>query len=169
MQGKLFNGELRAEVSVNVSKTVRITWNDNNDNEGIRPTSVVMTLNGGTNPETIELNAGNNWTGTISNLIINNTYTWSVPEITRYKSSMNTNGDTTIVMLTKKEYNTLTISYVYLAGGVAHEPYVTTILEGESFSVTSPTIPGYTAYPAVVSGTMPAHNASQMVTYMVEE
>ena len=61
-------------------------------------------------------------------------------------------------------YYTLTIHYSYGDGTQARPDVVETLEEGSSYSVTSPTIDGYTASQSVVSGTL-SDNAEFTVTY----
>lgn len=59
----------------------------------------------------------------------------------------------------------LTINYVYADGTTAATSHSETLTVGEDYTVTSPTIDGYTADTTVVSGTMPAENVEVTVTY----
>ena len=63
--------------------------------------------------------------------------------------------------------HTLTIHYVYAdSTTVAVAPdYTATLEEGETYSVTSPVIDGFTASQTVVAGTMPAQDVTETVTY----
>ena len=60
------NTHTPAKTSVSVNKV----WNDQNDQDGIRPGSITVTLyaNGVSTGRTMTLNASNNWHGTFSNL-----------------------------------------------------------------------------------------------------
>ena len=60
---------------------------------------------------------------------------------------------------------TLTINYVKAEGGTAASTYTQTYTYGASYSVTSPTVEGYTPDQAVVTGTMGAGNVTITVTY----
>ncbi len=60
---------------------------------------------------------------------------------------------------------TLTINYVYANGGTAATAYSQSYNYGASYSVTSPSVTGYTPDQAVVSGTMGAANVTVTVTY----
>ena len=60
---------------------------------------------------------------------------------------------------------TLTVHYVYADNTEAHADYTAQVACGETYSVPSPVIDGYTADPAVVEGTMPAGNHEVTVTY----
>ena len=69
-----------------VATVVKI-WDDDDDRDGVRPDAVIMTLNTG---DTVELNAGNNWTGTIGDLPkyedgAEIEYTWSEEDIEGYE------------------------------------------------------------------------------------
>ena len=59
----------------------------------------------------------------------------------------------------------LTIHYVYASGGAAKPDYTEVLDFGAPYSVTSPSIPGYTADNPVVTGTMPAAPVTVTVTY----
>ena len=65
----------------------------------------------------------------------------------------------------KKNVFNLTIHYVYAEGGTAAEDHTDSVTFNGTYSVTSPTINGYTADTTVVSGTMPAENVEVTVTY----
>lgn len=59
----------------------------------------------------------------------------------------------------------LTINYVYADGTTAATSHSETLTVGNTYTVTSPTIDGYTADKPVVSGTMPAENVEVTVIY----
>ena len=59
----------------------------------------------------------------------------------------------------------LTIHYVYASGGEAKPDHTEVLDFGAPYSVTSPSIPGYTADKPVVTGTMPAAPVTVTVTY----
>lgn len=59
----------------------------------------------------------------------------------------------------------LTIHYVYASGGEARPSHTEAVEFGDLYSVTSPSIPGYTADKPVVTGTMPAAPVTVTVTY----
>ena len=60
------NTHAPAKTSVTVTKA----WNDNNDQDGIRPDSVTVKLlaNGEATGDELDLNQGNNWTGSFAEL-----------------------------------------------------------------------------------------------------
>lgn len=60
---------------------------------------------------------------------------------------------------------TLTVHYVYAAGGTAAEDHTETVACDATYSVVSPAINGYTADIATVTGKMPAENVEVTVTY----
>ena len=80
------------------SVSVRKVWEDNNNVNGLRPTSIAMTLSNGM---TVILDANNNWTATIDNLPtrVNGqpaTYTWTEQAVLSYNLvSVVTEGDMT--------------------------------------------------------------------------
>lgn len=65
-----------------------------------------------------------------------------------------------------KNVFTLTIHYRYAEGGVAVPDHVENdLVQGTAYNVTSPAIPGYTVDKATVSGSMPAQDVTEIVTY----
>lgn len=65
-----------------------------------------------------------------------------------------------------KNVFTLTIHYRYAEGGVAVPDHVENdLVQGTAYNVTSPAIPGYTVDKAIVSGSMPAQDVTETVTY----
>lgn len=64
-----------------------------------------------------------------------------------------------------KNVFTLTIQYLYAGGGKAAEDHVESHVQGAAYSVTSPVISGYTMDKATVSGSMPAQDVTETVTY----
>lgn len=79
--------------------------------------------------------------------------------------SVNGNANVINVFYKKNVFN-LTIHYVYAEGGAVAAPdHTENVTFNSTYSVTSPTINGYTADTTVVSGTMPAENVVETVTY----
>lgn len=74
-------------------------------------------------------------------------------------------SENVIKVFYKKNVFNLTIHYVYAEGGTAAEDHTDSVTFNDTYSVTSPTINGYTADTPVVSGTMPAKNVEVTVTY----
>ena len=65
-----------------------------------------------------------------------------------------------------KNVFTLTIHYLYTDGGTAAADHVASgLVPGTEYSVTSPVISGYTVDKATVSGSMPAQDVIETVTY----
>ena len=64
-----------------------------------------------------------------------------------------------------KNVFTLTIHYLYAEDGTAAEDHVESFVQGAAYSVTSPKISGYTVDKATVSGSMPAKDVTETVTY----
>lgn len=64
-----------------------------------------------------------------------------------------------------KNVFTLTIHYLYAEGGKAAEDHVESLMQDTAYSVTSPEISGYTVDMATVSGSMPAQDVTETVTY----
>ncbi len=79
------------------SVTVKKEWDDNNNQDGIRPDKITVTLSNG---DVVELNEENNWTATISNLPkyyngVEIEYTWTEIEVEGYESTKIENDSTT--------------------------------------------------------------------------
>ncbi|WP_405309939.1 Cna B-type domain-containing protein [Methanobrevibacter sp.] len=71
------------------SVSVRKVWSDNNDESGIRPSSIAMTLSNG---QVVMLNEANGWTATITGLptMLNHeavTYSWTEQSVVGYQLS----------------------------------------------------------------------------------
>ena len=64
-----------------------------------------------------------------------------------------------------KNVFTLTIHYRYAEGGTAAADHVESLMQGAAYRVTSPEISGYTVDQATVSGSMPAQDVIETVTY----
>jgi hypothetical protein len=67
-----------------------------------------------------------------------------------------------------KNSYTLTIHYVYATGGQAAQTVTQNVLYGDSYSVASPSLPGYTVNVATVTGVMGASNQTVTVTYTAQ-
>lgn len=79
--------------------------------------------------------------------------------------SVNGNANVINVFYKKNVFN-LTIHYVYAEGGAVAAPdHTENVTFNSTYSVTSPTINGYTADTTVVSGKMPAENVVETVIY----
>lgn len=81
--------------------------------------------------------------------------------------TISVNGNANVInVFYKKNVFYLTIHYVYAEGGAVAAPdHTENVTFNSTYSVTSPTINGYTADTTVVSGTMPAENVEVTVTY----
>ena len=93
----VINTHAPAKTSVTVSKA----WNDNNDQDGIRPDSVTVKLlaNGEATGDELDLNQGNNWTGSFAELdkFANGAeITYTVEEITVDGYTTVINGDAAV-------------------------------------------------------------------------
>ena len=64
-----------------------------------------------------------------------------------------------------KNVFTLTIHYLYADGSTAAADHVESLMQGTEYSVTSREIPGYTVNKETVSGSMPAKDVTETVTY----
>ncbi|HBY32177.1 MAG TPA: hypothetical protein DEG74_00210, partial [Clostridiales bacterium] len=84
-----------------VSVTVEKVWDDSNDQDGLRPASLDVTLQkNGADLKTVTLNEANGWSYTEANLPKNEngtaiTYTWSEPSVTGYTSGKTVSGNKT--------------------------------------------------------------------------
>ncbi|MBQ3155791.1 MAG: Cna B-type domain-containing protein, partial [Clostridia bacterium] len=94
-----------------VSATVTKSWNDNFDQDGLRPGSLLVTLSNG---QTETLSAANNWTATVNGLPKYNengqeiTYTWTEGELPEGYELTNTSVNGTITTLTNTHTPELT-------------------------------------------------------------
>ncbi len=77
----------------------------------------------------------------------------------------NVQGDLVVTAQYTVNSYTLTINYVDQNGNTVAPAYTGTYAYGASYSVTSPTVEGYTTTQTVVSGTMGAQNVTVTVTY----
>ena len=97
--------------------TVTKVWNDSNNQDGIRPTNITVTLSNGT---VVTLNESNEWTATVSNLPKYDTnglieYTWeeSLPSGYTITSQETVNGVTTIVNTHEVKTRDITVTKVW--------------------------------------------------------
>lgn len=74
--------------------------------------------------------------------------------------------DTIVNVTYSKNVYTLTINYMYMNGTMAAPKVTRNVSYGESYSIPSPVIAGYTAQPAVMDGKMPARNVTYTVYYV---
>lgn len=96
----------------------------------------------------------------------NGKYTFDANNINNKKSgTVAADGSLVLKLYFKLNQFQLTINYVYADGTTAATSHSETLTVGKDYSVTSPTINGYTADTPVVSGTMPAKNVEVTVTY----
>lgn len=80
-----------------ITTTVQVIWDDNDNSNGLRPAQVICTLSNG---ETFTLSDSNNWTATVCKpKYINGQealYTWSESSILGYTATKNTSNNVTI-------------------------------------------------------------------------
>ncbi len=88
--------------------------------------------------------------------------------LVRVTGTMDTRDIVYDVVYTFIDY-TLTINYVYEDGTVVAPTYTKTLHIGDGYSVSSPVVEGYTATPAVISGTMPGRNMTYTVIYVLDD
>lgn len=103
-----------------VTLSVRKVWNDNENQDGIRPASVVIRLYGNDDQVgSVTLDESNSWTGAISNLYVYEAgqpiaYRWEEISVEGYSLSTVTNGTlTTLTNTHKPETIDLTVSKVW--------------------------------------------------------
>ena len=94
------------------------------------------------------------------------TITGFTPSLPIVSGTMGAEDVTVDVTYSDNSY-TLTINYKYANGTTAAPTHTENVSYGASYSVTSPTITGYTPNLPVVSGTMGAENVTVDVTYNV--
>ncbi len=113
-----------------------------------------------------------NSTETKTNLKNGDSYSFTIPAVSGYyadKTSPVTgtiSGADASITVTYKKYRTMTILYKDTAGNtVKATEYQYNLKTGDSYSVTSPTIDGYTANQATYTGTVPANDFTVTVLY----
>lgn len=95
----------------------------------------------------------------------NGKYVYDTTAANVESGSVAADGSLVLKLYFKLNQFQLTINYVYEDGSEAATSYNETLTVGKDYTVTSPTIDGYTADTTVVSGTMPAENVEVTVTY----
>ncbi len=88
-------------------------------------------------------------------------YSWSKSMVSGYMGAGNKTYD---IIYTPKDY-TLTVNYEYATGGTAATSKTQSVSYGSSYSVSSPTVSGYTPNKTVISGTMGKGDETYTVTY----
>ena len=157
---------------VTTSVTVRKVWDDRNNQDGIRPTSIVMTLSNGMKAK---LNAMNGWSATIGelpmfdvagNLII---YTWKEPLIRGYKQQSVTteDGETVFVNVHTPETVSTTVTKIWddedNAAGLRPANLRVTLSNGSTYYLNEEN--GWTA---TVKG-LPAYSEGKKIIYTWSE
>ena len=100
------------------SRTIRKVWNDQNNVDGIRPAELTVVLTGSNQyTNTLQLNAGNNWTQTVENLpVFDNgtriTYTWTEWATAGYVLTDSTTDGTTTTFTNTHEVDSRTLTVV---------------------------------------------------------
>ena len=94
------------------------------------------------------------------------TITGYTPDMAVVSGTMGTENVTVDVTYTINSY-TLTVNYLYADGTTAAASHTESVNYNASYSVTSPTITGYTPDLAVVTGTMGTENVTVDVTYTI--
>ena len=128
------------------SVTVRKVWDDNNNQDGIRPNSIsVRLLGNGALKDTVTLNASNNWTHTFTNLPAKqngNAITYIVEEVnvpTGYTLRTSGNATAGYVLTNKYERQQNTYNLVLVkedAEGEQLNSTATFVVNGETKTVT---------------------------------
>lgn len=155
--------------TINGSETITVTYKANPVTPKYTLTINYVYSTGGT--------ASSSYTSTMES---GSSYSVSSPTISGYTADKTTvsgtltSNTTVTVTYTKNQvvetptYYTLTIYYKYDTGGTAAITYKTTLEKGSSYSVTSPSISGYTADTSRVSGTLNG-NRTVTVYYSADE
>lgn len=111
------NGQITTITNTHIPATTALSvakvWNDANNQDGIRPD--VLTLNLRANGEivgSVELNAANNWSGSIADLPVNASgspieYIWDEGNIEGYTPATVTNGTRTVITNTHETERTV--------------------------------------------------------------
>lgn len=95
----------------------------------------------------------------------NGKYVYDTTAANVESGSVAADGSLVLKLYFKLNQFQLTINYVYADGTTAATSHSETLTVGNTYSVNSPTINGYTADKTVVSGTMPAENVVETVAY----
>lgn len=95
----------------------------------------------------------------------NGKYVYDTTAANKESGPVAADGSLVLKLYFKLNQFQLTINYVYEDGSEAATSHSSTLTVGNTYSVNSPTINGYTADKTVVSGTMPAENVVETVTY----
>jgi len=157
-----------APIPVDEVTTVAVTkiWDDQDNAFNTRQTITVNLLADGEVYETVEIGADGNWSYTFEQLPVHNAsdaeivYTVAEEAVAGYDvayelTASEATGDAWTITNSLQQY-TLTVYYWYetIGGEPAATTYTNTYYYGESYSVTSPTITGYSVDIPVVSGTI---------------
>ena len=94
-----FNREVTVKDGWYTSSTVKKAWEDKEDQDGIRPTFITVTLSNG---KTVKLNADNGWQHTEEHLPMyaggqEIKYTWSEAKVDGYTATQVTEGNVTTI------------------------------------------------------------------------
>ena len=156
------------------SATVTKVWNDNNDQDGLRPESLYVSLrNSVTDPRyiteamtsTVELNARNNWTATVNGLpmYLNGEeieYTWAEPIVIGYSAASEKSGTvTTLTNTHTPETVDLTVRKEWIGDGQL-PAQINMVLSNGSVA----TLTAANGWSAVVTG-LPKYAGGQEIVY----
>lgn len=102
----------------------------------------------------------------------NSAYSVKSPAFTGYSPDIdlvsgNITEDTEVTVYYSANMYSLTVEYKYADGNTAYTDYVGNFAYKSEYSVTSPTITGYTPSDSIVEGTMPASNLKLVVMYTI--
>ena len=160
--------------------TVKKVWDDSNNQDGIRPTSVTVHLkqNGANYGEAVTLNEANNWTVTKDNLpkydASNSayTYTWAEDAVTDYTATSSVSGNvTTITNKHEAEKTTLTVKKVWehKTNAAANYPASVTVeLYANNAKIDTVTLNAANSWTQDVSN-LPVYDNGQKITYEWKE
>lgn len=152
--------DLYAQWTPNTDTTYKVEFYYQND-DGSYPSTASKT-----DPRTGTTDATVSVTNTDKADKENGKYTFDANNINNKKSgTVAADGSLVLKLYFKLNQFQLTINYVYADGTTAATSHSETLTVGNTYSVNSPTINGYTADKTVVSGTMPAENVVETVTY----
>ena len=165
-----------------VTRSITKVWEDNNNQDGQRPTTLAVTLNANGIPaRNVNLTAGNNWTATLENLPVyaegtEINYTWTernVPGYTLTNTNTVTNANgviaTTITNTHEQETLDLTVRKVWIDENNANRPAtLNMVLTGSNGEARVATLSATNNWTETISG-LQRYNGGTEVRYIWTE
>ncbi|MDO4803260.1 MAG: Cna B-type domain-containing protein [Lachnospiraceae bacterium] len=162
------------------SATVKKVWTDNNNQDGIRPESITVTLvkNGVATDQTVTLNEANGWTATLSDLQEMEdgnaiSYTWSEPSVDGYTPTEPTIDGTTTTFTNTHETEETALTVVKEWNDADNQDgkrpgSISVILKADDEVKTTVTLSESNKWSATVEG-LPVKNGGKAIAYSWSE